>query len=112
MAAGEVGRIPGWPLIRARALIRGNKVHQQLEVQPFLAESLVFFHYRDCAQKISCHSYLFQILILFFILGGVFLKLRESIPENPFADVTEVKQWILIGAGLNKANDMFFDQPN
>ena len=34
------------------------------------------------------------------MLGGILLKVRESIPENPLADVNEIREWLFIGGGM------------
>ena len=34
----------------------------------------------------------FQILIVFLMIGGFLLNIREEIPENPLADVNEIRE--------------------
>ncbi|XP_078353630.1 stimulated by retinoic acid gene 6 protein-like, partial [Oculina patagonica] len=40
---------------------------------------------------------IYELLIVFVILGGVLFRIRESIPENPLVDVREVREWLMIG---------------
>lgn len=39
----------------------------------------------------------YEILILFFIVGGSLYRIRENIPENDLVDVSDVREWLLIG---------------
>ena len=49
---------------------------------------------------------MFQILIVFLMIGGLLLNIRKEIPENPLADVNEIKEWFFIGAGKLKIDTL------